>query len=106
VADSGDVRTSMRRADDLPLSDDVKHGLFEILQKIDLLDLPSTRRQEVANGVDDLIRELLKSPMNRRRAAELFALISEIAPPLVARVPQGVFLELGHHLEAHDQPGW
>ncbi len=106
VADSGDARTSIRRAGELPLSDDVKHGLFEILQKMDLLDLPSAMRQQVANGVDDLIRELLKSPLNPEKVTELFALIGEIAPPLVAEVPQSVFVELGRHLEAHDQPGW
>jgi uncharacterized protein YjbI with pentapeptide repeats len=95
VADAGDVVASMRRAGRLPLHEEVKDGLFEILQKMDILDdLDGTRSQQVADRVDDLIRELLKSPPNPRRAVSLLDLIGEIAPPLVADVPRRVFLRL------------
>jgi hypothetical protein len=94
VADSEDVSTSMYRADRLPLIDEVKEALFEILQKTDILDLPNARKQQLANHVDDLIRELLKSPPNPRRAVDLFDIIGETAPPLVADIPKAVFLRL------------
>jgi len=93
VVDPKDIRASMRRLDQLPLQDDVKQLLLEILQKLDILDdLNETAKQEVITSLNDLTKELLKFPLGTSKVKNL---LHKIAPPLAADVSDGVFLEHG-----------
>jgi hypothetical protein len=91
ITDLKNVGRSMQRLEKLPLDDDLRHRLAEILQKLDILDdLSDGAKQEVAPRFDDLIKALLQSPPNADKVAELQDVLSAIAPPLAAEVSKAV----------------
>jgi hypothetical protein len=94
VVDPKDVRASMRRVDWLPLRDDARHCVLEILQKADIAeDLTERARQEVAACVDSLIKELLKRSLDSGQIARLLEDVRQIAPELVDGVSEEALFE-------------
>jgi hypothetical protein len=93
VTDPDDIGTSMQRVTKLPLADDVKQALLEVLQKLDISDsLSHSRKRQVALHLDELIKEMLQCPSDPEQMAKLLAMITEVAPPLAAEVSETVSL--------------
>jgi predicted transcriptional regulator len=77
----------------LPLADEVRQSLLEILQKLDILESLSHReKQKVAAHLDELIKETLQSRSDPQHVSKLLAMIGKVAPPLAGDISQSVFV--------------
>jgi hypothetical protein len=84
----------MRRVDKLPLTEEVRQRLLEILQKLDISDsLSDDEKQQAAPHLDELIKEMLQSRSDPQQISKLLAMLTKVAPPLAAEISEKAFVE-------------
>jgi uncharacterized protein YjbI with pentapeptide repeats len=95
VVGPDDMRSSMQRVDKLPLADEARQSLLEILQKLDMMESLSRReKQEAATHLDELIKVMLQTPNDPRRLSELVAVLTGAESPLAAEISEEALLSL------------
>lgn len=84
VTDLDDIRSSMCRIEGLPLHEDVRDILLELMQKLDILEVTTSKgKQVLTNSINRLITALLRTPRDADQVRRLLAVIRDVAPPLV-----------------------